>query len=198
MLEAILDSHHPELCQTTDHPELCQTTACCHLPSAFFGRAEAKSANRLTLFLAFNDHTLLPSAMFSMLRSCRCLPSTSTLASVSVPQQQQQLVRSLATSTRSSAASTSNKPKRDETTYGLPPSIPRADWPLEKDTDTRAHPLWRFFHDKESLEVPDKRKDNSSTLFFRFRCCRSLWPRWPLLPCHATVNEHVQMVSDDV
>lgn len=57
-----------------------------------------------------------------------------------------------------------NNPKRLPTVYGIPHSIPREDWPIEKETNTENHPLWRFFGTKkESLEVPDKREDTTSS-----------------------------------
>ncbi|BGP20089.1 hypothetical protein JCM10213_002661 [Rhodosporidiobolus nylandii] len=60
--------------------------------------------------------------------------------------------------------SASGRPKRDATSYGLGRAarLPRKDWPARETTDTSAHPLWRFFHGEQSLEVPDKRTDNSS------------------------------------
>lgn len=63
----------------------------------------------------------------------------------------------------------SNNPKRLPTTYGIPLAIPKADWPLESETNTENHPLWKFFGaKKESLEVPDKREDTTSKLFKPF------------------------------
>lgn len=85
----------------------------------------------------------------------RCLASTSRLPATT---------RALSTSCSFLAKSTAFQPKRDPTTYGLPSEadvVPRKQWPLKADTDTSSHPLWRFFHEKESLEVPDKRKDNT-------------------------------------
>ncbi|KAM0751284.1 MRP-L47-domain-containing protein [Meredithblackwellia eburnea MCA 4105] len=71
------------------------------------------------------------------------------------------------------AASTSQRPKRDETAYGIPQAkMTRANWPKKEDTDTSNHPLWRFFHDKQSLEVPDKRKDNSGRSWSSFELRR--------------------------
>ncbi|GAA5901840.1 hypothetical protein JCM6882_008686 [Rhodosporidiobolus microsporus] len=57
-----------------------------------------------------------------------------------------------------------DRPKRDQTTYGVGRAgrVPRRQWPKQADTNTDSHPLWRFFHDQQSLEVPDKRLDNSS------------------------------------
>lgn len=57
-----------------------------------------------------------------------------------------------------------NNPKRLPTNYGLSHiSIPKEDWPSEKNTNTDDHPLWKFFGlKKESLEIPDKREDTSS------------------------------------
>lgn len=86
-------------------------------------------------------------------------PLTRSLASTS---RQTPLRRLLSSSASPLAASTAHLPKRDPTTYGLPRDQPeKKDWPLEKDVDTSKHPLWRFFHNRESLEVPDKRLDNS-------------------------------------
>lgn len=55
----------------------------------------------------------------------------------------------------------SGNPKRDPTLYGIPSGVPKADWPKRAETDTKGHPLWQFFHAGESLEVPDRTKDNS-------------------------------------
>ncbi|GAA5993252.1 hypothetical protein JCM10908_004533 [Rhodotorula pacifica] len=64
------------------------------------------------------------------------------------------------------ARSTAYRPKRIPTYYGQHTSVhPQPDAharPTRETTDTSAHPLWRFFHEQQSLEVPDKRKDNSS------------------------------------
>lgn len=64
------------------------------------------------------------------------------------------------------ARSTAYRPKRDATYYGqhvdAHPQPDPAQRPRRGETDTSNHPLWRFFHDQQSLEVPDKRKDNSS------------------------------------
>ncbi|GAA6041803.1 hypothetical protein JCM8097_007168 [Rhodosporidiobolus ruineniae] len=77
-------------------------------------------------------------------------------------------IRAFSSSSLSAAAapgtSAANRPKRDQTNYGLNRAgrIPRSQWPKQQDTNTDNHPLWRFFHDQQSLEVPDKRVDNSS------------------------------------
>lgn len=56
-----------------------------------------------------------------------------------------------------------NNPKRLPTTYGIPLSIPKEDLPIESETNTDNHPLWKFFGSKKvSLEVPDKREDTTS------------------------------------
>ncbi|KAI5478415.1 hypothetical protein MNV49_005164 [Pseudohyphozyma bogoriensis] len=73
-------------------------------------------------------------------------------------------VRQFSTTPLRSAISTAGRPKRSATTYGLPSSSispPREEWPARESTDTSGHPLWRFFHEKESLTVPDKRRDDS-------------------------------------
>ncbi|TNY19036.1 mitochondrial 39-S ribosomal protein L47 (MRP-L47)-domain-containing protein [Rhodotorula diobovata] len=70
--------------------------------------------------------------------------------------------RLFSSSPPSPARSTANRPKRDPTTYGLPLKVPRKDWPTQDSTDTSHHPLWRFFHDQQPLEAPDKRVDYSS------------------------------------
>lgn len=115
------------------------------------------------------------------LLSCatRSLASTSRLPCASAS------VRALSCARPALAASTSGRPKREATAYGIPSGVPRAQWPLEQDTDTTAHPLWAFFHDRDSLEVPDKRKDNSgarlplsSTSYFVHRDYESAGP-WP-------------------
>ncbi|GAA5821065.1 hypothetical protein JCM11251_001945 [Rhodosporidiobolus azoricus] len=78
------------------------------------------------------------------------------------------LPRLFSSSASSSAAapgqSAQDRPKRDQTVYGVGRAgrIPRKQWPKKEDTNTDSHPLWRFFHDQQSLEVPDKRVDNSS------------------------------------
>ncbi|GAA5865501.1 hypothetical protein JCM1840_001419 [Sporobolomyces johnsonii] len=87
------------------------------------------------------------------------VPSTSA-SSLAAPSSS--LLRLFSSAPSRSAASTANRPKRDATTYGLPPRMNRKDWPKKDETNTDAHPLWRFFHNKESLEVPDKRNDYSS------------------------------------
>lgn len=86
-----------------------------------------------------------------------CIPSTSRL-----PLPLAFAVRRQISSSPASFAplANANRPKRDPTTYGVQHHIPRGDWPKEKETDTSSHPLWKFFHDGESLEVPDKRKDS--------------------------------------
>ncbi|GAA6050836.1 hypothetical protein JCM3770_005730 [Rhodotorula araucariae] len=85
-----------------------------------------------------------------------CAPARTAL--VAVPSSS----RLFSSSPASAARSTAHRPKRDPTTYGLPARIPRKDWPKQAETDTTAHPLWRFFHDQQPLEVPDKRTDYSS------------------------------------
>lgn len=85
--------------------------------------------------------------------------------------------RSFSTSLSPAARSTAYRPKRVATYYGqhthAHPQPDPAQRPLRDHTDTSAHPLWRFFHDQQSLEVPDKRKDNSSAFHL---------PRSPPLP----------------
>lgn len=96
-----------------------------------------------------------------------CLPraSTSNLASGTIP-----AIRSFSSSGATRAESTAFRPKRDETKYGVTGTrIPRSQWPKESETNTDSHPLWKFFHNKESLEVPDKRKDYSSEYQGLFR-----------------------------
>ena len=95
-----------------------------------------------------------PKSPMRPILALRCIPSTSRLP-----------VRQLSTSVRANAASTANLPKRDKTEYGvrIPNAKARKDWPKQAETDTAAHPLWRFFHAEQSLEAPDKRLDNSST-----------------------------------
>ena len=74
--------------------------------------------------------------------------------------------RSFSTSVLRPARSTAYRPKRIPTYYGqhaaAHPQPDPAQRPTREETDTSNHPLWRFFHDQQSLEVPDKRKDNSS------------------------------------
>lgn len=70
--------------------------------------------------------------------------------------------RLFSSSSSSPARSTANRPKRDPTSYGLGGRVPRKDWPAPATTDTANHPLWRFFHDQQPLEAPDKRVDYSS------------------------------------
>ncbi|SCV68598.1 BQ2448_719 [Microbotryum intermedium] len=73
------------------------------------------------------------------------------------------------------ASSTTGRPKRDETTYGIPPEsskLGKGVRPVRSETDTSAHPLWRFFHDKQSLVAPDKRKDNTSRSWTSFELRR--------------------------
>lgn len=70
--------------------------------------------------------------------------------------------RSFATCNPLLAASTAHLPKRDSTLYGAHQPIPRSKWPIKSQTDTSAHPLWKFFHQQQSLQVPDKRQDNTS------------------------------------
>ncbi|POY75468.1 hypothetical protein BMF94_1370 [Rhodotorula taiwanensis] len=64
------------------------------------------------------------------------------------------------------ARSTAYRPKRTPTFYGqhatAHPQEPGQPAPKREETDTTGHPLWRFFHEQQPLEVPDKRKDNSS------------------------------------
>ncbi|GAA5833076.1 hypothetical protein JCM3766R1_001382 [Sporobolomyces carnicolor] len=99
-----------------------------------------------------------------------CLPraSTSNLASGSIP-----AIRSFSSSGATRAESTAFRPKRDETKYGVTGTrIPRGQWPKESETNTDSHPLWKFFHNKESLEVPDKRKDYSSRSWTSFELRR--------------------------
>ncbi|GAA5863560.1 hypothetical protein JCM3774_006526 [Rhodotorula dairenensis] len=92
----------------------------------------------------------------SVSASASCSGSRSTAAAT----------RSFSTSLAHSARSTAYRPKRVATYYGqhthAHPQPDPALRPLRDQTDTSAHPLWRFFHDQQSLEVPDKRKDNSS------------------------------------
>ncbi|GAA5844253.1 hypothetical protein JCM9279_001740 [Rhodotorula babjevae] len=73
-----------------------------------------------------------------------------------------QPARLFSSSSSSPARSTANRPKRDPTSYGLGGRVPRKDWPTPATTDTANHPLWRFFHDQQPLEAPDKRVDYSS------------------------------------
>ncbi|SCZ90629.1 BZ3500_MvSof-1268-A1-R1_Chr1-3g02111 [Microbotryum saponariae] len=73
------------------------------------------------------------------------------------------------------ASSTAGRPKRDETTYGIPPDSSKPGQgvrPIRSETDTSAHPLWHFFHDKQSLIAPDKRKDNTSRSWTSFELRR--------------------------
>lgn len=74
--------------------------------------------------------------------------------------------RPFSTSLLRPARSTAYRPKRISTYYGqhaaAHPQPDPAQRPNREETDTSNHPLWRFFHDQQSLEVPDKRKDNSS------------------------------------
>ncbi|GAA5929727.1 hypothetical protein JCM3775_006535 [Rhodotorula graminis] len=70
--------------------------------------------------------------------------------------------RLFSSSSASPARSTANRPKRDPTTYGVGGRVPRKNWPTQATTDTANHPLWRFFHDQQPLEAPDKRVDYSS------------------------------------
>ncbi|GAA5874968.1 hypothetical protein JCM16303_004963 [Sporobolomyces ruberrimus] len=94
--------------------------------------------------------------------------STSSLSCISSP-----IVRSFSSSRRTPAQSTAFRPKRDETKYGVTGTrIPRSQWPKEAETNTENHPLWKFFHNKESLEVPDKRKDYSSRSWTSFELRR--------------------------
>jgi hypothetical protein len=59
-----------------------------------------------------------------------------------------------------------NLPKRDPTTYGIPPvQTPPPREEVESNPDHDSHPLWRFFHNRESLETPDANADRSG----RFR-----------------------------
>ncbi|GAA6010638.1 hypothetical protein JCM11491_003005 [Sporobolomyces phaffii] len=82
-------------------------------------------------------------------------------------------VRTFSSSRPRPAQSTAFRPKRDETTYGVAGTkIPRSQWPKESETNTDGHPLWKFFHNKESLEVPDKRKDYSSRSWTSFELRR--------------------------
>lgn len=76
-------------------------------------------------------------------------------------------------STASAAeSSTAGRAKRTPTAYGIPSSVPRADWPQKAETDTTGHPLWRFFHNGESLEQPDKRTDSSGRSWSAFELRR--------------------------
>ncbi|ORY68039.1 mitochondrial 39-S ribosomal protein L47 (MRP-L47)-domain-containing protein [Leucosporidium creatinivorum] len=96
--------------------------------------------------------------------------------------------RSLSTSCTSSARAQprSGLPKRDATLYGLPSdAVPRSQWPNKEQTDTTGHPLWRFFHGQESLEVPDKRKDETgrswTSLELRRKSFSQLHQLWYIL-----------------
>ncbi|KAL8290491.1 hypothetical protein RQP46_002749 [Phenoliferia psychrophenolica] len=80
--------------------------------------------------------------------------------------------RAFSSAQRTLAASTSGRPKREETPYGIPSSIPKADWPVQQETDTTGHPLWSFFHGQESLEAPDKRIDNTGRSWSSFELRR--------------------------
>ncbi|GAA5829468.1 hypothetical protein JCM5353_001345 [Sporobolomyces roseus] len=106
--------------------------------------------------------------LLSTLSSSLPRASTSALPSASVPSLR------LFSSTRSTPAqSTAHRPKRDQTTYGVTGTrIPRSKWPKEGETDTASHPLWKFFHDKQSLEVPDKRNDYTSRSWTSFELRR--------------------------
>ncbi|KAK4692016.1 large subunit ribosomal protein L47, partial [Phenoliferia sp. Uapishka_3] len=105
--------------------------------------------------------------MFTTLRTTlRTLPSSSSTSLIL------QSTRSFSSTPTSPAISTSNRPKRDPTTYGIPSDVHKDQRPLQKDTNTDAHPLWRFFHKKESLEEPDKRTDNSGRSWSSFELRR--------------------------
>lgn len=106
------------------------------------------------------------------------IPSTSSF-SLATPSSS--VLRLFSSSPSRSAVSTANRPKRDATAYGLPRRMNRKDWPKKDETNTDAHPLWRFFHNKESLEVPDKRNDYSSAF-----TCSSAFPLHQY-PCYSTV-----------
>ncbi|GAA6059567.1 hypothetical protein JCM10212_000623 [Sporobolomyces blumeae] len=93
------------------------------------------------------------------------LASSSRLASPIV-------TRPFSSTCTSLAQSTAHRPKRDPTTYGTYSKVQRKNWPKKEETDTDAHPLWRFFHNKESLEVPDKRHDYSSRSWTSFELRR--------------------------
>ncbi|KAM0790351.1 hypothetical protein ACM66B_003235 [Microbotryomycetes sp. NB124-2] len=86
------------------------------------------------------------------------------------------LSRPLSTSCASSARQQfANRPKRDETLYGVnnqDAQLPRSQWPDKTQTDTSGHPLWKFFHDKQSLEAPDKRTDESGRSWTSFELRR--------------------------
>ncbi|GAA5962726.1 hypothetical protein JCM21900_001179 [Sporobolomyces salmonicolor] len=97
------------------------------------------------------------------------IPSTSSF-SLAAPSSS--VLRLFSSSPSRSAVSTANRPKRDATAYGLPRRMNRKDWPKKDETNTDAHPLWRFFHNKESLEVPDKRNDYSSRSWSAFELRR--------------------------
>ncbi|GAA5989168.1 hypothetical protein JCM11641_002546 [Rhodosporidiobolus odoratus] len=105
------------------------------------------SGRRLaTSLLASTSTTLAPTAHISSAPFTR-LFSLTPLTSAAAP-----------------GTSASGRPKRDVTSYGLGRAsrIPRSKWPKQAETETSGHPLWRFFHEEQSLEVPDKRLDNTS------------------------------------
>ncbi|GAA5901560.1 mitochondrial 54S ribosomal protein uL29m MRPL4 [Sporobolomyces salmoneus] len=94
--------------------------------------------------------------------------STSSSVSTSLP-----VLRSFSSSPSSPAQSTAFRPKRDETKYGVTGTrIPRSQWPKQSETNTDGHPLWKFFHNKESLEEPNRQKDYSSRSWTSFELRR--------------------------
>lgn len=58
----------------------------------------------------------------------------------------------------------SGRPKRDETTYGIPRYTEALPTRPENVSDMPAyeqHPLWAFFHDRQSIELPDPVNDRA-------------------------------------
>lgn len=54
------------------------------------------------------------------------------------------------------------RPKRDPTIYGIPESKPIPDRAeMEATEENKSHPLWKFFHDQNSINIPHLGKDEA-------------------------------------
>ncbi|KAK4047476.1 54S ribosomal protein L4 mitochondrial [Microbotryomycetes sp. JL201] len=98
-------------------------------------------------------------ASTSSSRLVRCLPRARSLCTTACVSARQRFA---------------GRSKRDETLYGVndSPQLPPSQRPNKQDTDTSNHPLWKFFHDKQSLQAPDKRTDESGKSWTSFELRR--------------------------